>query len=196
MRLFELTGYKNSPLYKAASALKSQPDGDTNYDSNSMKDVNAELHKGGWRLVGKGHYSNVFENPKYPYVLKVFVDENYKNWLNAVLKYQDNPYLPKIRGKFIKLNKEATAARIEKLQPLSGDMDPIFAQYVPDEVEPSLENFLYDDGAYYYQQKNFPELGQAFKLALKTRAPGRELDLNKSNFMKRGNTLVLTDPLG
>lgn len=199
MKLEELTGYKNTELYKKASQLKPAKrewESDSFYDEKSMNEIADELKKGGWNPVGTGYYSMVFENPKYPYVLKVFVDKDYSRWLNAIHKIQSNPYVPKIRGKSIRLNSKAKAARLEKLDSLLGENDPIFRNYVPPGVEPTLDNVIGGNkDVLQFQKEHHPGFAQALKLAHSLLGKYRSLDLHIGNFMKRGDTLVITDPL-
>lgn len=195
MRLNELTGYKNSNLYKTASSLStSKGDTDTAYDPNSMEAVNAELKKYGWTFAGKGYYSNVFENPKYDYVLKVFIDPKYEKWLKIISDNQSNPHMPRIRGKSIKLNNEAKAARIEKLQPLTGYDDPILKLYSAPGSDANFDAVFETEEGWNFLSENFPQLIDALNLASAS-VVGGDLDLNWTNVMKRGNTLVVTDPV-
>ena len=98
---------------KKLRKARSSGDGDLAYNS---------LSKYGFRSIGHGEYASVYENPEYPYVLKVFAeDDGYLEWLAFCKKNQDNPYIPKLRGSFVKVipKQEIYAVRLEKLYPCS-----------------------------------------------------------------------------
>ena len=81
------------------------------------------LNKYGWKLAGKGYFGSVFIHPDYEYALKVFAeDSGYMKWLKFSKENQDNPYVPKLKGKVIKITDGIYAARIEKLSDNRGKL--------------------------------------------------------------------------
>lgn len=70
--------------------------------------------------IGSGGYASVYLNPKYPFALKVFKeDDSYLHWLNFCQVNPDNPYCVKVIGKPVRLGADVYAVRLEKLKPIS-----------------------------------------------------------------------------
>jgi hypothetical protein len=205
MRLYELTGYKNNEIYQLGSKIGpgtgDEFDGKA-YDIDAMTAFKDKLKAAGWKEIGSGWYAVVFENPKYPYVIKV-VNNNprYLKFLHLVAQNQSNPFLPKIRGKFIKLNQQTQAVRMEKLTPLLGRDDPALKKYIDPNIPKELfTHWLFKDYDALFSEENkeylkekFPQLLQAYNLLVKF---FDYLDLEYyGNIMRRGDTLVITDPV-
>src|SRR3954466_5504626 len=106
MRLYELTRYKDHPVYHAAQGLKPRgPESKWNisYDLDSMRNLTNALEEHNWHAIGRGTYSTVYTNKEYPYMVKVFVkDPEYLRYFNLVKQLQGNPHVPKVRGNFMK----------------------------------------------------------------------------------------------
>lgn len=132
----------------------------------------------GFKLLGAGKYASVFGNPKYPYVIKVFMkDSAYLKWIQFALKNRNNPYVPKVKGKVVKISPVIYAIRLEKLEPgsLSGPFAEAYSKWRRD------PNFKSDD-------KNIQDILDYF-------AKYKDLlDLHGENVMMRGNQLVVIDP--
>ena len=97
----------------------------------SLKDLMGTI---GFRPVGMGKYAFVFEKPNYPYVVKIFMkDTAYLRWISFCLKHPNNKYVPKIRGKVIKINDIFMAIRLEKLAEQSS-YDFVSKLYAEDEA--------------------------------------------------------------
>lgn len=91
------------------------------YDADKLSDhTSATLYKllkqHGFDYVDSGAFGTVFKNDYYPYVLKIFDNQDicYKNYLNLITTHK-NIHFPKIIGKPVALGKSLTAIRIEKL---------------------------------------------------------------------------------
>lgn len=70
----------------------------------------------GFRSVGAGKYGLVFTKEGYPYAIKFFMrDTAYLRWLQFCMANPNNPYLPKIKGRVVKVGKVFMAIRLEKL---------------------------------------------------------------------------------
>lgn len=83
----------------------------------------------GFKELGAGKYASVFGNPKYPFVIKVFMkDAAYFRWLDFCMKNRRNKYVPKIKGKLIKISEMFYAIRLEKLEPVAWN-DEFFQKY-------------------------------------------------------------------
>lgn len=133
------------------------------------------MTKFGFRNVGAGKYGTVFANDNYPYIIKIFMrDAAYLKWLNFCMQNQGNKWLPKIRGKVIKIGNLFMAVRLEKLTPYNMKGTPV-------------DEKLYHDA---------DELGdpEAKKVVDFLDANARLLDLHEGNAMMRGSQVVIIDP--
>lgn len=137
------------------------------------KDLPSLMSKHGFKLLGSGKYASVFGNPKYAYVLKVFMkDSAYLKWIEFAQKNKSNPYVPKVRGKVLKITPMFYAIRLEKLTPYKGNGGQFMKDY------PSLTS-------------SDPDIQSIFDYFKKHKAL---LDLHGENMMMRGNQLVIIDP--
>lgn len=74
------------------------------------------MRKFGFSQMGQGKYATVFDHPKLDYVIKVMhKDTAYFKWLDFCKANQNNKFVPKIRGKLIKITEFFYAIRLEKL---------------------------------------------------------------------------------
>lgn len=70
----------------------------------------------GFKRVGDGKYASVYVKNGYPYAIKVFMkDVAYLKYLKWVMENQTNPFVPKIKGKVIRITPTIYAIRMEKL---------------------------------------------------------------------------------
>jgi hypothetical protein len=82
------------------------------------KSLAASMQKYGFVLVGAGVNGAVFQNPQYPFVLKVYrTDRGYDEWLYFMRTHQNNPHVPKMRGAILRINDIFSAVRLEQLEP-------------------------------------------------------------------------------
>lgn len=154
----------------------------------TFKKLSAFLIQNGFVYLGEGVGGIVFERPGYPWVFKVFRnDPAYFHFLKYAIAHQDNPNLPRIKGKFIKLGDGAYAVRMEKLKPLAHNdrlaHPTIGYQYrqldaIPEET---VKIFSHD----------YPGIWRALK---DTVQPGFILDLGHGNIMQRDGVPVVIDP--
>jgi hypothetical protein len=144
----------------------------TTYDSKWHPTLREIMTKYGFSLLGAGIYGAVFGKSGYPYVIKVFrKDVAYMKWIQFALKHQDNPYIPRIRGKVVRIGSTFMAIRLEKLTESSPNLDTS-----------TLYDAADDGDEYALQVVDFLE--QNNKL----------LDLHAGNVMMRGNQMVVIDP--
>ncbi len=69
-----------------------------------------------FHLVGTGVNGAVFQNPKYPFVLKVYrQDTGFDEWLHFARTHSNNIYVPKLKGTPVRLNNIFTVVRMESL---------------------------------------------------------------------------------
>lgn len=147
------------------------------------------LKKNKFVYLGQGIGGIAFERPGYPWVFKIFRnDPAYFHFLQYAITHQDNPNLPKIKGKFIRLGDGAYAVRMEKLQPLPRDSNLVW----PDIYDKHRSDFNAIPQKMSDKFKaEYPGIWRALKDTYK---PGFILDLHVGNVMMRGKTPVLIDP--
>lgn len=150
-------------------------------DPSWMKSVVDVLGSHGFKKVGSGKYASVFINSKYKYALKVFMkDAAYQRWISFAIKNQGNRYVPKIRGRVVKITPMIYAIRMEKLKPYAGGAsDPFMKAYAKFRKDPSYRTGTDSDidAVLGHFQDN-----------------KRLLDLHGENMMMRGTQLVIIDP--
>jgi len=78
----------------------------------------------GFESLGIGENAVVFGHPTYPYVIKIFMkDTAYLRWVSFCMRHPRNRYVPKIRGKVIRITESVMAIRMEKLHRRPTTMD-------------------------------------------------------------------------
>jgi hypothetical protein len=197
MRINELTGYKQHPAFQAAQQLGSDPGlNDKFYGKKEQENLSTHLEKLGWTLLGSGMFSLVYSNPKYEYVLKVFTEHTGGvDWLKYVVANQKNPFLPRVYGKMWRISPTAYAVRMERLTPFNSKTDPVFAKYIDPELNSrSWEEIFWPENEDFLKE-HWPDLLAAFETILDLSSYNGDDDLNLSNIMKRGDSLVITDPV-
>ena len=177
----ELRTFKNS-----VSSFKNVDSRDTSWQG-TLPEL---FSKYGFINVGDGKYGTVFVHTRYSYAVKVFMkDTAYLKFVQFCMKNQSNPFLPKIRGKVVKINNNFMAIRIEKLQEFSYS-DRACKEFHDMCRDP--EDFL--DGYF-----NFITIHNDDKNAqsiCKFLVDNKKLvDIHYGNIMRRNNHPVLTDPL-
>jgi len=150
----------------------------------------------GFKNVGEGKYGSVFVNKSYPYAIKIFMkDTPYIKFIQFCLQNQDNPYVPKIRGKVVKISPIIFAIRIEKLmnrqimvtqQDITADRHFKTCMRYPKEFlrhDPQYSSPIYDNDPHMIKLCHF--LADNSTL----------LDTHDGNIMYRGKIPVVVDPL-
>lgn len=123
MKINELIGFKSHPIYQLAQ------------QSYSLFDLESKLKNTEYEKLklGAGLYAAVFAKPGSNVVYKFFDnnDSGYLNYLEYIRKHQNNPHVPKIIGKLIKLDfskrqgvntktpLQAYMIKLERLEPLN-----------------------------------------------------------------------------
>lgn len=131
----------------------------------------------------------MYKRPGDRYVIKVFnQDPGYLEYLDYVLANQSNPHVPKIRGRYMKINDDTYAVRMEELTDMDNDYrseDRRILQMIEGaDFRHAAQNA--------YLQEHLPQLAQLMRDLDKM---GLENDIYYGNVMKRGDTLVITDPV-
>lgn len=150
---------------KATSHIKAVDNREQEW-TTTLKDL---MDSHGWHALGRGKYGATFGKDNYPYIIKVFMkDTAYLKWLDFCKKNQNNPWVPKIRGKVVKLGTHFMAVRLERLVEGGDTMDV------------------------YRAADNFDSNARVVVKELK--ANNNLLDLHDGNIMKRGTQSVIIDP--
>lgn len=206
MKLKELQGYKEHPAYQAVKSLDQSPkkgwDRLTSYNPVSMKTIEDELGKLGWAVAGNGFFATVFIHPSKDYVLKIFYkDSGYKIYAKIIAAYQHNAHVPKLRGKLHMLAKDVYVIRMERLQPLAREHDPILKQYADPYLDPLMGGTagpcvedVFSSGNREFLADRWPDLYDLMNV-ISSKSPSNWDDMHSLNVMKRGKILVITDPL-
>jgi hypothetical protein len=157
-----------------------------------MRDLTDVLRTNGWKRLGGGQAGTVYHNGKHPNVVKVFMrDSEYLKYFMYVKDHQDNPHVPKVRGKTMRVGTEGLAVRMEPLTPLQGDYDPLIRKYIDPKLPFNIDYLLAPDNTEWLAA-HYPYF---LKLIQDIFELSDTLDWHSANLMKRGNVLVITDPL-
>lgn len=196
--LIELQGYKKNPIYKQAKKVFHPDELDqlTMYPNDMhiggiRTKFKNYMQKQGFKHLGGGSFADVYERSGYPWVFKLVIkDPSYLAYVNYCISHQNNPAVPKFRGKPIKLNEYTYVVRMENLTPITKGTAQIIklintlagADHLSDLDQTKIE----------FLQQNFPDI---LRILTDIDKLGYEFDLNNDNFMMRGQTLVIIDPL-
>jgi len=196
MRVNEITGVQRIKQSHVGVAAKGLGDTDPN---NYTKKENAwqhfvfELEELGFTKLGRGAYGVVFEKPGYPWVFKVFNnDPGYFTYLNFARNNQNLSAVPRIKGKFIRINDNTYSVRMEKLYPVNRDE-------LHNLLETLRQFFKTDDPVGYQDQidklnEEYPDIAAVMERL--TKLGKFYIDLHSDNIMQRKDgSLVITDPL-
>ena len=147
--------------------------------------------KYGIEKIGKGVSASVYDSTRN-YVVKVFNldDTGAKQWLKFCAEHQNNPYVPKLRGKMIRLNNYLYAVRMEKLKHVK-DIGKV--SWTADFVW-RIQQILREQSEEQIRSKYSGNILEVL-LFLKQKRHVHVLDLSLNNVMFRGNQPVFTDPL-
>lgn len=160
------------------------------------------LAKHGFKPIGVGMHGQVYLNPKFPYVLKVFrsQDISYQAWVKACKgPLLGNPYVPVFRGGLVRLTPDAKATRMELLTTATGEqqgfakwldnfLSMAVAKKLPDwtKLKPEIVNHM--------DENLIAVINQIYEIV--TTQKGIAIDLTEENVMSRSGQLVFIDPLG
>lgn len=145
-----------------------------------MSGLVAGMKKNGFNLLGSGKYGVVFGKPDYQYVIKIFMkDSAYLRWVKFALDNPNNPFVPKIRGKVVKITPVFYGIRLEKLKPaIVWGTSEFFKEYSKWDNNNS------------YKSSN-PDI----QAVLDHFAENKKLiDLHSENVMNRDGQIVIIDP--
>jgi hypothetical protein len=197
--LAELTGIKGivSKLPKPR---------DSRFDPLGV-DWHTVLNNYGFRSLGYGSFGVVWENPKLPYVLKVFSskDSAYIDWISVARQNKNNPHMPRfVSARLLTITPEVLAIRMEKLFPvINQEKNVVFEsamllqeRYNPSEQIKSVGFDTDQRNLRYYCQTNPTWLPALDIVKNFSNNSGYRLDFHNKNVMMRdADTLVITDPV-
>lgn len=180
----------------------------------------------GYTKLGSASMASVFLSPVDPNVaVKVFKtqDAAYRQWLEVIASYPNNPYLPKITSThYFKNSPGIGIAFMERLHPMPKTnkewwrLDQVLRNHIPhtswmqhlaspDRKQPHVLAVCPSSGwplvvraaeAACKAGEVKPEFVQALKLIFKaSKGPLNFVDIYHSNVMLRGPQLVFTDPV-
>lgn len=203
MKINEISPFKSNPIYKTAKSMK--PNAKYTGVSDRFNSLEIELNRQGWKRIGKGAYGLVYEHPQFSYIFKIFYDDpDYFTYFNWAKQHQNNPHVPKIKGKYIKINNKTYAVRMEKLKQLpSLGADKIIEKYIDPELQSktklNISNYSNVDKLSLYTnlsflKQNYPELYEVIEY-VKSNFPLISQDLHSGNIMLRDDVIVITDPV-
>lgn len=194
MKLNELTGYKQNDLYTGAKSTFMDK---SRYYLKRMQNLGKFsdlMDKYGFERLGGGVFGVTYEKRGYPWVFKVFNDDPaYLSYLKYAIRHQSNPNVPKIKGKMLRISDTAYAVRMEKLAHYTEtdpDSDIATLAWILRGI--SYFNDLKEDKQEWLQE-TYPGIYSILK-DLDTSSSFR-FDIHGNNFMMRGNTPVITDPM-
>ena len=170
-------------------------------------DWHTVLNNYGFRSLGYGSFGVVWENPKLPYVLKVFSasDSAYIDWISVARQNKSNPHMPRfVSARLLTITPEVLAIRMEKLFPLiNQEKNVVFEsdlllqeRYNPSEQIKSV-GFDTDQRNLRHYCQTHPTWLPALDIVKNfSNNSGYSLDFHNKNVMMRdGDTLVITDPV-
>jgi len=192
-QLDELTAYRSHPAYQQARATFDDTTDQWSKQTrriDKLEQFKTFLEQNGFNFIDRGSFGAVFERPGYPWVFKIFnKDPAYLHFLKYAMAHQGNPHLPKIKG-VIPINADTYAVRMERLSPIPLGTEPAMS-LIRKIVNIDSYGDLSDADAAWIDKK-FPGISAFFK---SFPLGGFEYDLNLQNFMQRGNTMVIVDPI-
>lgn len=177
MRLTELTGYKKDPIYNILQNSTNAEELQDNLEANGFKKY----------VIGTGLYSSVLSRPNLDYVVKIFSnDPGYEKYLSYIIKYQNNPHVPKMRGKIISVNPRFKVVRLEKLRPY------IMGVTKDDRYYDAIRKYIYTNKSNLNViEKNIPLIIPVLNDIIQNSG----YDLHDGNIMFRDDVPVIIDPL-
>jgi hypothetical protein len=169
-------------------------------DFRHTGDVITYLTNKGFEYVGHGVYSGVFDHPSFGgrYVLKVFCDRYYEDFLNYAIKNAWNDHLPKVYGKVMPLGENGRMVRIEKLRKFTpADYSATDLGILTEYIWQGLGKHTPEEDralAHWADRNDLREFAATVIHVIKYKPEGALPDLHAGNFMWRGRTIVLNDP--
>lgn len=200
MKISELIAYRQHPIYKKAKRLlsKSAVEKAKGITATGKRQSQYELftnflEKYGFEEVGSGVFGIVYEKQNYPWIFKIFQDDPaYKRFIEYAMKNQHIPYLPKVKGKLIKINDNTYAIRLEKLSAFNLVLHPELEKLF-DILRKSDKSSDIPKKDVEWLESNYPGIVNVLNYLSKDKTD--VFDIHAGNIMLRGKTPVLVDPI-
>lgn len=153
----------------------------------------------GFHCLGEGYYGMVFTHRSFhgKYVLKVFQDHFYEAFIQIAQANADNPHFPRFIGNVMRVTDTVRMVRIEVLQELShAEQQALDGNFAFMEMRMQAEEVATDDldpeeAEVEPQYRGFFD---ALCEVYRRKPQDARMDMHILNVMKRGQTLVITDP--
>lgn len=167
-----------------------------------MYDADEVLNNSGYEQIGRGHFAKIYAKRGSDHVLKLFAshDMSYPRFVNMTIQ-NPNTHFPQFKGKMMKITDTYYAIRMEKLSPISvNSLDQsilkLMREYINHQVDDSFRPFprMETMSRLEKMQPGITEACDGVAELLK-QGGAISLDLHSGNVMKRGNTLVIIDPV-
>lgn len=198
MFIRELTGYKENPIYQKAKSIfvstprKGQTRSKEDIRDEKLSNFTKELEKFKFKHIGSGSFGSVYSKAGYPWIFKIFnTDPAYLYYLKWAVLHQNNPHVPKIKGKLLKINDDTYAVRIEKLKLFVRKNEKLaqFQQRLDKYIGTRRKLTTVDHNWF---EQNFPKM---IELIDAMKNSGYPFDIHMNNMMMRGNVPVIIDPI-
>lgn len=167
----------------------------------SRDQLQIALQNLGWRKIGQGGFSVVLQHDHRPWLLKIFDNSN-QRWLDFIWwarDHADNPHIIRTQGDLIPVTPDFWTVRVEPLECIYHDS--FFLRYVDPKLLRSIKHSRHTVMALHHIAENrswlcqqWPQLAEVLH-GLEIVLGNPVLDLDITNIMRRGDTLVYTDPV-
>ena len=107
----------------------------------------------GWKYLSSGSFVSVYSKPDKNFVLKIYDDASYDNYLEFMKKHSDNPHVAKV-SKPIDYGKGLKIVAIEKLIPLK---DSKWREKISEKYAMFLDTGKSDKNDFYITLEKFEE---------------------------------------
>jgi hypothetical protein len=150
------------------------------------------LHQHNYKCIGRGGLGSVWTDHEKS-VVKVFLDDAcYAAFVDLCRKNRGDPHLPRV-SKVYPLGKDGGVVFMERLTPSGRDY--LFADELQDYMR-SIMNGEMDSERTREFREEYPSLAKTLdKIAQTFIGSSCEPDFTEFNFMMRGSTIVITDPV-
>jgi hypothetical protein len=206
--LAELVGIKNKVKNLPQPQTAYDPDKEVRYTHGTAWNQLMQDH--GFRQLGSGLQASVYGHPNLPYVLKLFRSEDtaYAEWIKVAMANKNNPHMPRFVSKrMVRITEDIVAIRMEPLVPIEHEFlkihlvsDRLLEGGLAASMPPSrcAGKLAYLPEYKYFEKycNTHPDWLAALDIAwhcMSTSGLGN--DFHPGNCMRRGDNLVITDPV-
>lgn len=164
-----------------------------------------KLRASGYRMIGRGRSAQVWAKSGDAFVLKMFRDDAYLEFVQLISAHQDNPHFPRIKGQLTKV-RDHWAIRIERLTRLAPNTLIEEMQLYRQAHNMQRDGVAHDTLPSWiaemttihqeFREKQ-PQLAEALDLVFTEICDPHRwgVDWTEGNFRLRGKTVVITDPV-